>query len=192
MRHPFDRRFDRFTRLFDAFFKGVELSVGLAVIATVAVISYGVLAREALHLSDVWVTEVTTYLMAYMTFVGTAALAWQSRHLQVDVLGHCVGERMRRVLAFASALVVTAVACVLAVLAVEFWWDAWTSGERSWGMFSLPLWIPYLCLAAGSVTLVCAQLARLVTIVFAGARAGQAAPAAEGDVLDDLVLGREK
>src|SRR6201996_4460369 len=103
MRHALDR----FSRGLDVFCKGVALSVGLAVIATVLVISYGVLAREALHLSDVWVTEVTTYLMAYMTFVGMAALAWQSRHLKVDVLSHHLGEAGKRVLAVVSTLIVT-------------------------------------------------------------------------------------
>src|SRR5258708_30591799 len=99
---------DRFAHLLDVFSKVVALSVGVAVLATVAVISYGVLAREALHLSDVWVTEVTTYLMAYMTFVGTAALAWQSRHLKVDVLSHHLGEGGKRVLAVVSTLVIFA------------------------------------------------------------------------------------
>jgi TRAP-type C4-dicarboxylate transport system permease small subunit len=184
------RPFERWERRLDALYKGIELSVGMAVIATVAVISYGVLAREVLHLSDVWVTEVTTYLMAYMTFVGTAALAWQSRHLQVDVLGHCVGEGARRALAFAAALVATAVALVVAALALEFWWDAWTSGERSWGMFSLPLWIPYLCLVAGSAMLVLAQVARLASLAFT-AKGARRAPGAH-DKLDELALGREK
>ncbi len=82
MRHAIDC----FSHALDVFCRGVALSVGAAVIATVLVISYGVLACEALHLSDVWVTQVTTYLMAYMTFVGTAALAWQGRHLKVDVV----------------------------------------------------------------------------------------------------------
>lgn len=157
---------DRFAHLLDVFFKGVALSVGVAVIATVAVISYGVLAREALHLSDVWVTEVTTYLMAYMTFVGSAALAWQSRHLKIDVLGHHLGEGGRRVLAAVSTIVVSAVAVVIAVLAAQFWWDAYTSDERSWGMFSLPLWIPYLSIVAGTLLLTLVQLVRLATIIF--------------------------
>lgn len=182
MRQPLDR----FARGLDVFCKGVALSVGVAVIATVAVISYGVLAREALHLSDVWVTEVTTYLMAYMTFVGMAALAWQSRHLKVDVLSHHLGEGGKRALAVVSALIVTAVALAIAVLAVQFWWDAYTSGERSWGMFSLPLWIPYSCLAVGALMLAFVQLVRLAVIV-----------CARREVLhelsvDELVLGRDK
>jgi TRAP-type C4-dicarboxylate transport system permease small subunit len=177
---------DCVVHLLDVFFKGVALSAGVAVIATVAVISYGVLAREALHLSDVWVTEVTTYLMAYMTFVGTAALAWQSRHLKIDVLGHHLNDGGRRVLAAFSTLVMSAGAVVIAVLAAQFWWDAYTSVERSWGMFSFPLWIPYLCLVAGALLLSLVQLVRLATIVFARREL------ARDLSVDELVLGRDK
>ena len=179
----------RCTRLLDAFFHGVELSVGLAVLATVAIISYGVLAREALRLSDVWVTEMTTYLMAYMTFVGSAALAWSSRHLHVDVIGHWLKEGPRRRLAVVSALSVAVVACVITRLAIDFWYDAWSSGERSWGMFSLPLWIPYLCLVAGSGVLVIAQIVRLTSIIVACA---PSASRVTHDQADELALGREK
>jgi TRAP-type C4-dicarboxylate transport system permease small subunit len=182
MRQPLDR----FARGLDVFCKGVALSVGVAVLATVAVISYGVLAREALHLSDVWVTEVTTYLMAYMTFVGMAALAWQSRHLKVDVLSHHLSEGGKRVLAVVSTLIVTAVALVIAVLAVQFWWDAYTSGERSWGMFSLPLWIPYSCLAGGALLFAFVQLVRLAVIVFARSEVLHEVS------VEKLVLGRDK
>ncbi|CAG9232959.1 Tripartite ATP-independent periplasmic transporter, permease [Paraburkholderia sabiae] len=177
---------DRVVHLLDVFCRGVALSAGVAVIATVAVISYGVLAREVLHLSDVWVTEVTTYLMAYMTFVGTAALAWQSRHLKIDVLGHHLGEGGKRVLAAFATLVMSVVAVAIAVLAVQFWWDAYTSGERSWGMFSLPLWIPYLCLVVGTSLLTLVQLVRLATIVFARREATHDLS------IDELVLGRDK
>jgi len=177
---------DRVVHLLDVFCRGVALSAGVAVIATVAVISYGVLAREVLHLSDVWVTEVTTYLMAYMTFVGTAALAWQSRHLKIDVLGHHLGDGGKRVLAAFATLVMSVVAVAIAVLAVQFWWDAYTSGERSWGMFSLPLWIPYLCLVVGTSLLTLVQLVRLATIVFARREASHDLS------IDELVLGRDK
>lgn len=140
------------------------MSVGVVVVLTVAVISYGVVSREVLHLSDVWVTESTTYLMGYMTFVGSAALAWQGRHLKVDVLQHFLGSRARHALEVVSCVVVTAVALALCWLGFTFWWDAWTSGEKSWGMLSIPLWIPYASLFAGNVLLVLAQLVRLLLL----------------------------
>ena len=152
----------RLVAVVDRVFDALMLSVGVVVLATVAIISWGVLAREGLHLSDVWVTESTTYLMGYMTFVGGAALAWQGRHLKVDVLQHFLGPRALRVFEAVSAAIVCAVALVLAWLAWNFWQDAWSSGEKSWGMLSLPLWIPYLSMMVGCALLVVAQAVRLL------------------------------
>jgi TRAP-type C4-dicarboxylate transport system permease small subunit len=168
------------TRFLDALCHGIALSVGVAVLLTVAVVSYGVLAREVLKLSDVWVTEVTTYLMAYMTFVGTATLAWQGRHLKVDVLGQHVGPRTGRALSMLSCAIVTAVALTLFWLGWNFWLDAWTSGEKSWGMFSIPLWIPYSCLLVGSALLAVVQAVRFVKMVLALLHAGGELPEDEG------------
>lgn len=154
----------RLVRQLDRLFNGIALSVGCSVILTVLVISYGVLAREVFKLSDTWVTDVTTYLMGYMTFVGTAPLAWHGRHLKVDVLGHLLGARARRALEAVSCVLVTAVSLVLAWLSAGFWLDAWQSGERSWGMLSMPLWIPYLSLGVGSLLLALAQVVRLILL----------------------------
>ena len=156
---------NRCVGMLDKLFHGIALSVGVSVILTVLVISYGVLAREVFHFSDVWVTDVTTYLMGYMTFVGMSALAWQGRHLKVDVAAHYAGPRLRRTLQILACAIVTSVALVLCWLSVDFWWDAWSSGERSWGMLSMPLWIPYLSLLAGSVLFALAQLVRLALAV---------------------------
>jgi TRAP-type C4-dicarboxylate transport system permease small subunit len=160
------------TRFLDALCHGIALSVGIAVLLTVAVVSYGVLAREVLKFSDVWVTEVTTYLMAYMTFVGTATLAWQGRHLKVDVLGEHVGPKTAQALAALSCVIVSAVALTLFWLSLNFWLDAWTSGERSWGMFSIPLWIPYSCLFVGSGLLALVQLVKFVKMLASMLRIG--------------------
>jgi TRAP-type C4-dicarboxylate transport system permease small subunit len=155
----------RLVQWLDRVFHVIALSVGMAVILTVLVVSYGVLAREVFHLSDVWVTDVTTYLMGYMTFVGMAPLAWNGRHLKVDVLGHYLGERGRQALGVFSCAIVTFVSLGLAWLAAEFWYDAWDSGERSWGMLSLPLWIPYLSMAVGSLLLAFGQVVRLMQLL---------------------------
>jgi len=155
----------RLVRLLDGLFHVLALSVGLSVILTVLVVSYGVLAREVLKLSDVWVTDVTTYLMGYMTFVGAVPLAWQGRHLKVDALSHHLGPRAKQGLAVISCAIVACVALAMAWLSANFWFDAWDSGERSWGMLSLPLWIPYLSLGLGSLLFALAQLVRLALLL---------------------------
>jgi TRAP-type C4-dicarboxylate transport system permease small subunit len=164
----------RLVRALDLFFHAITLSVGVSVILTVGVICYGVAAREVFGLSDLWVTDVTTYLMGYMTFVGAATLAWQGRHLKIDILEHFVGPGGRRALAAVSCLIVTSVSLTLLRLSADFWLDAWDSGERSWGMLSVPLWIPYLSLFAGSLLLTLAQVVRLATVLRGGAQAPSA------------------
>ena len=150
-----------FIRALDRLFHAISLSVGVAVILTVAVISYGALAREVFGLSDVWVTDVTTYLMGYMAFVGMATLAWQGRHLKIDILGHFLKTPARRVLARVSGAITTGVSLLLLWLCGNFWWDAWDSNEHSWGMLSMPLWIPYLSLFVGSFLLALALIVRI-------------------------------
>ncbi len=155
----------RLVKALDGLFHAIALSVGVVVILTVAVISYGVLARDVFGLSDVWVTDVTTYLMGYMTFVGAATLAWQGRHLKIDILGHYLEPRARRALALVSCAIVTSVSLALLWLSAGLWWDAWDSNERSWGMLSVPLWIPYLSLFAGCALLALAQVVRLALLL---------------------------
>jgi TRAP-type C4-dicarboxylate transport system permease small subunit len=98
--------------------------------------------------------------MGYMAFVGMATLAWQGRHLKIDILGHFLAPPARRVLARVSGAITTCVSLVLLWLCGNFWWDAWDSNEHSWGMLSMPLWIPYLSLFAGSFLLALAQIVR--------------------------------
>ena len=168
----------------DAFFRTLGLTVGLVTVAMLLMIAWGVVSREVLHQSDVWVTEGTTYLMGYMTFVGASVLAWQSRHLKVDFLHHHLGPRGQRALEIVSCVVVTVVACVLAWLTAAFWWDVWETKERSWGMLSLPLWIPYLSLFAGSVLLAFAQVARLATLFVASAAPPWPDPVDDASLVD--------
>ena len=145
----------------DKLFHWIGLSVGVAVLLTVGVISYGALARELFGLSDVWVTDVTTYLMGYIAFVGMTSLAWQGRHLKIDILGHFLGLPARRVLARVSGMISAFVSIMLLWLCGNFWLDALESNEHSWGMLSMPLWIPYLSLFAGSFLLALALIVRI-------------------------------
>jgi TRAP-type C4-dicarboxylate transport system permease small subunit len=155
-------------RLLDALFYGIILSIGAVVVLMVLVISYGVVAREVFKLSDTWITDLTTYLMGYMTFVGSAALAWRGRHVKIDAIGHFLSPQTRQALAMVASAAVTGVSVALVWLTGAFWSDAWDSGEQSWGMLSMPLWIPYLSLVVGSALLTVANAVRLVELVQSG------------------------
>lgn len=70
---------------------------------------------------------------------------------------------------------------VLAWLGWDFWHDAWTSGERSVSMLSVPLWIPYLAFFAGSVLLFVFAALRLLGLV-RSIRSGAGIPHSEASL----------
>jgi TRAP-type C4-dicarboxylate transport system permease small subunit len=152
----------RFTGLIDGISRFVGLTAGLAAFAIAALVAWSVLARELFHGSDSGINDVSTYLMAYITFVGAAYGLWEGAHVGVHLLGARLRGRAKVAVSGVANALLTLVAAVFAWLGVEFWLDAWRSGERAWGMFSIALWIPYSSLAIGTVLFLLIQLARLV------------------------------
>ncbi len=155
----------RFLRVFEAVLRGSGLSVGVAAFLIGVFVTYEVLIRELARQSEAWVTEVTTYLMGYITFVGAAYALYEGAHVAVDVVVKQVPAGTRRLLRIVSDGVVIAVLGALTWLSAEFWWEAWSTGERSPSLLSVPLWIPYLFFTVGMAWLLFTQIA-LSTLAF--------------------------
>lgn len=149
----------RFLKAFEAVLRGSGLSVGAAAFLIGVFVTYEVLIRELAHQSEAWVTEVTTYLMGYITFVGAAYTLYEGAHVSVDVFVNQMSAGTRRLLRVVSDGVVIAVLGTLTWLSIEFWWDAWSTGERSPSLLSVPLWLPYLFFTVGMAWLLVTQIA---------------------------------
>ncbi|GAB2886018.1 hypothetical protein GCM10027278_02840 [Paralcaligenes ginsengisoli] len=135
------------------------MSVGVATFLIGIFVTYDVLARTLFRMTNSWVTEVTTYLMGYITFVGAAYVLKEGAHVSVDLLVQKMPPTARRVLVFVTDGIMLLVVATLAWLSFQFFWDAWTSHEVSDTLLSISLWIPYLSFFIGMVWL----LAVLVT-----------------------------
>lgn len=155
-----DTHISALERSLNKFCTGLGMSVGLVVALITALIVYGVIAREVLGFSDTWVTEVTTYLMGYIAFVGAGYVLWGGRHVRVEVLAAHVGRSGQTILFVFTNTILSLVAVLLVFLSSNFCIDAWRDGEKSWGTFSIPLWIPYAMFVAGTVIFLCLHIAR--------------------------------
>jgi len=156
-----ENRISTFERSIDKFCSGLGMSVGLVVLLAMGLIAYGVIARELFGFSDTWITEVTTYLMGYITFVGAGYVLWGGRHVRVEVLASHLGRRGQVVLFTLVSAIVALVAILLVFLSFNFWLEAWQSGEKSWGTFSIPLWVPYSMLAVGTLIFLFLHIVRV-------------------------------
>lgn len=138
------------------------IAVGVAAFLIAVLVTVEVVARTLLGATTAWVNDVSVYLMGFITFVGAAYALAERAHVSVDVVLTRVGARTRRLLVRIADLLVLAVVATLAWLGAAFWWDAYTSGEKSWGLVEVALWIPYSFLAVGMLWLLVMHLAMMV------------------------------
>jgi TRAP-type C4-dicarboxylate transport system permease small subunit len=143
----------------------IVASAGFAAVLITLAVCYEVFMRSALGRSVIWVEEISAYLIGYVVFVGMGAALSQGVHVEVDFIVVLLQRRAAALVRFGCDLVMLALSGVLAWLSWDFWHDAWTSGERSVSMLSVPLWIPYLAFFAGSVLLLVFAALRLLALV---------------------------
>ncbi len=133
--------------------------VGLGAFAIALLVTYEVLARTFFGSTTGWVNDVSTYLMGFIAFGGAAYALAEGAHVGVDLVVTRVSPAARRILEWTADLVVLGVVALLTWLSAQFWWEAFESGEKSWGLFEVALWIPYSFFALGMLWLLVVHLA---------------------------------
>lgn len=135
--------------------------VGIGAFAIALLVTYEVLARTFFGSTTGWVSDVATYLMGFIAFGGAAYALAEGAHVGVDLVVTRVSPSTRAILAWMADLIVLAVVSLLAWLSIQFWCEAFESGEKSWGLFEVALWIPYSFFALGMLWLLVVHLAQM-------------------------------
>lgn len=146
--------------LYELLVQASGLSAGVTTVLIALFVTYDVLMRSVFRLSNSWVTEVTMYLMGYITFVGAAYALREGAHVSVDMLAHKLSPPAARVLGLLADTAMLLVVATLTWLSFRFFLDAWTSNERSDTLLSLRLWIPYLSFFVGMLWLLIVLIER--------------------------------
>ncbi len=155
----------------DQFVHGVRLLsqacgyVAAALIASgVFVVCEMVFVRYVLNQTTIWQTDLTTYCLIAATFIGSPYVLSTRGHVNVDVLPHYAGPRLRYALALFASGVTLAFAVALAVLTFLFWKEAWDNRWVSDTMWRARLWIPYSSMPIGLAVLTLQSACDLVAL----------------------------
>jgi len=140
--------------------------------AAAALIGLGVLVvcqmvfqRYVLNQTTIWQTDFVTYSLVAATFIGSPYVLMLRGHVNVDVLPHYAGPRLRYGLAIFAAIVTLAFALTLAVLTFLFWKEAWDNKWVSDTMWRARLWIPYASMPIGLGVLALQCVAELLALL---------------------------
>lgn len=122
---------------------------GLALLASVAMITLEVLARRLFGISVVGADEVAGYVLAITVTWGCSLAILRRAHVRIDIL-HAQLPRPGRALLDCLALIsMAAFAFFLAWYATGLFENSWRTGAVSNSLMQIPRWIPHGLWAVG-------------------------------------------
>jgi TRAP-type C4-dicarboxylate transport system permease small subunit len=134
-----------------AFVRAVDrLSIGCAVFAAAClilamlIVVWMVIWRATGH-STFWEIELATYLIVATVLIGSPYTLMTGGHIGVDLLGHYLGPRPKKILGRVIAVLGLLVCVYLAWKGFELTLDAFHKGERSGSAWN-PLRWPFFAL----------------------------------------------
>lgn len=160
---------ERFIGTFIGLVRGASRALGVVAAALIAlgvlVVCQMVFVRYALGHNTIWQTDFVTYSLVAATFIGSPYVLMTRGHVNVDVLPHYAGPKLRWRLAVFAALVALVFALAMTVLTFLFWKEAWDNRWVSDTMWRARLWIPYASMPLGLALLTLQCLADLAALL---------------------------
>lgn len=114
-----------------------------------AVICYDVLLRYAFNAPTIWATELSTYLLAGIAFLGLAFAHAERSHVRVDIVLVRLPTPMRRQVTLAGAWIGLWYVTVFLWQAVVLVINNYSYGTRSYGLLNTPVYVPQTIMIAG-------------------------------------------
>jgi TRAP-type C4-dicarboxylate transport system permease small subunit len=156
---------DRYIRIVGRLSQLFGVAAAALIALGVLVVCHMVFVRYALNHNTIWQTDFTTYCLVAATFIGSPYVLMTRGHVNVDVLPHYSGPRLRYWLAISAAVVTLAFTIALLILTTLFWKESWDNRWVSDTMWRARLWIPYASMPIGLGLLVLQAIAGLVALL---------------------------
>jgi TRAP-type C4-dicarboxylate transport system permease small subunit len=145
----------------------IVVLAAIALIAACAILTDSVLGRALFQIPNYWQDEAAVFLLVGATFMTSAYVQGQRGHIGIEAfvgLMSPVANRIRLWLVDVASLL------FCGFFAWKSWTlahEAWTEGQVSNSMWSPPLAIPYVLMAAG-MSLLCLQILLQIAIPLSG------------------------
>jgi TRAP-type C4-dicarboxylate transport system permease small subunit len=115
-----------------------------------AVITFAVAMRFLFNQPVTWVVEATSYLLLYITFLGTAWLLEQDGHVEVDLITGALAPRQRALLKAATSACGAVASVVLAWKGTAVTLDYFTRKVTVIGILNIPQYLLMVIIPVGA------------------------------------------
>lgn len=141
-------------------FAGILCAVAL--IAATLIMLHSVITRYVFSAPTVWQTEVSIYLLIFVTFVGASFGLKHHAHVGVDLVVERLPVRAQLVVRIVTALLALVVVIAVGWTSGLTWYEAYEGGFHSPTALRFPLSVAYAILPIGMILLGLQYIAMLV------------------------------
>jgi len=145
---------DRLSQLSNIFEQTSRVLAILGVTAMLGGVLIEVFGRSLFGVATIWVTEVSSYLVVAITFLGAAFVASRDAHIRVDIITSRLSVGLSTIIQSATTWVSIAVSLLVLWKTQAFLTENFVSDARSWSLLNAPLWIPQSTVCIGVLMLV--------------------------------------
>ena len=146
----------------------IVVFAAVALIAACIILSHSVLSRALFHSANYWQDEAAVFLLVGATFMTAAYVQGQRGHIGIEAFVGLLSPLANRIRLWLVDL-------ASFLFCAFFTWKSWTLAHEAWvegqvsnSMWSPPLAIPYVLMAAG-MTLLCVQILLQIAIPLSAA-----------------------
>jgi TRAP-type C4-dicarboxylate transport system permease small subunit len=137
----------------------------------VALIALFMVGQSVLREFGVSTGAVNDYVAWFCAAAGFFTMAHALKHgdfVRVSLLIERAGPKTRHVMELVSLGIATVAVIYLAYWACKFTYESWVFKEMSQGLVAVPIWIPQLSFAVGSILLVIAVVDEFIIVLRGG------------------------
>ena len=152
------------TRVLERLTWWIERALAYAFIAAVALNFINVVGRYGFGTTILSADELQIFIMVFMTFLGTAVVAWRNKQLRMDVLVNALPPPARRLIKIAELAAIVILAAFVLWNSTYYAKQMFNIGRVS-DMAQVPMWIPHGVVAAGFGLMALIACLRLVELL---------------------------
>lgn len=133
--------------------------VGVAIFVAIGLNFINILGRYIFNVPIIWAEEVMTFLMVWSVFVGAVLVAWEGRHIRMDLISHALRSPLKEIVHFLAALTFVAV-CAFVVVQAWIVTSMMARLEYRSVAAELPMAVPHFALLLGFAGMLVAVVVR--------------------------------
>jgi TRAP-type C4-dicarboxylate transport system permease small subunit len=139
--------------IIEGFSKLLFMFCAITIVALALAVTFEVISRYVFGSPTIWVTELSSYALVAVAFLGAAWTLGIDGHIRMELLGESGGPRGKFLSDLAMYVVAIAVAAALLYSGYFMVAANYQFGWRSSTILAVPLWIPQSIIPLGALAI---------------------------------------